>query len=275
MVNNQSYNSENWGQYPAERARMLALLREWPCAVVVISGDRHFSEMAQECRQLPPLPTSHRRVCAAFVILFRCSEENVVFEATTSGIDHARALPQLQFDCNPFRYAAAHVTRVSVEIRKLSTSALRGLALPQPLCAILLLTHHCRVAPFVTHITAALLTMDWVARRAHLSMLSPRSSPSDVRAVPDVTASFPLGARAASNFDESLRQRCSLPGGRGLQLHVPSLCGANALASLVLCCCAAVAVVVWGGAAAARAFLHTRAASKWQRRPFKDKRENL
>ena len=68
MVNNQSYNSENWGQYPAERARMLALLRAWPCAVVVISGDRHFSEMAQECRQLPPPhphlpPQSVRRFC--------------------------------------------------------------------------------------------------------------------------------------------------------------------------------------------------------------------
>lgn len=50
LVNNYSYDSENWGLYPAERARLLALLRSWPCAVVVISGDRHYSELALECR---------------------------------------------------------------------------------------------------------------------------------------------------------------------------------------------------------------------------------
>ena len=52
LVNNQSYDSEHWGLFPAERARMLALLRSWPCAVVVISGDRHYSEVAQDCRSL-------------------------------------------------------------------------------------------------------------------------------------------------------------------------------------------------------------------------------
>ena len=31
------------------------------------------------------------------------SEDAVVLEVTTSGIDKARAFPQLQFDCNPFR----------------------------------------------------------------------------------------------------------------------------------------------------------------------------
>ncbi len=54
LVNNQSYDSENWGLYPAERARLLALLRSWPCASLVISGDRHFSELAQECRLVAP-----------------------------------------------------------------------------------------------------------------------------------------------------------------------------------------------------------------------------
>jgi phosphodiesterase/alkaline phosphatase D-like protein len=49
-VNNQSYDSENWGLYPAERARLLQLLRSWPCAVLIVSGDRHYSELAQECR---------------------------------------------------------------------------------------------------------------------------------------------------------------------------------------------------------------------------------
>jgi hypothetical protein len=53
MVNNQSYGSENWGLYPAERDRLLALLRTWPCSVIVISGDRHYSELAQECRSRP------------------------------------------------------------------------------------------------------------------------------------------------------------------------------------------------------------------------------
>jgi alkaline phosphatase D len=52
IVNNQSYGSENWGLYPAERARLLALLRSWPCSVIVVSGDRHYSELAQECRSL-------------------------------------------------------------------------------------------------------------------------------------------------------------------------------------------------------------------------------
>lgn len=32
------------------------------------------------------------------------SESRVVLEVTTSGIDQSRALPQLQFDCNPFRF---------------------------------------------------------------------------------------------------------------------------------------------------------------------------
>lgn len=50
LVNNRSFDSENWGLYPAERARLLALLRSWPCAAFVISGDRHYSELAQECR---------------------------------------------------------------------------------------------------------------------------------------------------------------------------------------------------------------------------------
>jgi hypothetical protein len=38
-------------------------------------------------------------------MLHECSssEAPVVLEATTSGIDNARAFPQLQFDCNPFR----------------------------------------------------------------------------------------------------------------------------------------------------------------------------
>jgi hypothetical protein len=50
LVNNCSYESENWGLYPGERARILALLRSWPSAVAVISGDRHYSELALECR---------------------------------------------------------------------------------------------------------------------------------------------------------------------------------------------------------------------------------
>ena len=36
--------------YPSERERLLSLLRAWPCAVFVVSGDRHYSELAQECR---------------------------------------------------------------------------------------------------------------------------------------------------------------------------------------------------------------------------------
>ena len=40
-----------------------------------------------------------------FVDVCRRREGGVVLEVTTSGIDKARAFPQLQFDCNPFRFA--------------------------------------------------------------------------------------------------------------------------------------------------------------------------
>ena len=67
LVNNYSYNSENWGLYPAERARLLALLRSWPCAVAVISGDRHYSELALECRWWRVFPMQH--ACTFFIRL--------------------------------------------------------------------------------------------------------------------------------------------------------------------------------------------------------------
>jgi phosphodiesterase/alkaline phosphatase D-like protein len=54
VVNSHSFDSETWGLYPEERERLLTLLRGWPCAVVVVSGDRHYSEFALQCRQPPP-----------------------------------------------------------------------------------------------------------------------------------------------------------------------------------------------------------------------------
>lgn len=108
MVNNQSYDSENWGLYPSERERLLSLLRSWPCAVFVVSGDRHYSELAQECRWATAALIHCKSARAQlFVDACRRREGGVVLEVTTSGIDKARAFPQLQFDCNPFRFAAA------------------------------------------------------------------------------------------------------------------------------------------------------------------------
>jgi hypothetical protein len=135
-----------------------------------------------------------------------------------------------------------------------------------------------RVAPFVTEISAAVVTIDWAARRAHLSLISPRASfdsAADIHTVPDVFAAIPLGDRSSSQFHQSLRRRCAPDGARGLRLYVPEVCGANALASLVLCCCAAVAVVVTVGIVAVRALSLKNAESKWGRRPFKDRREDL
>jgi len=157
---------------------------------------------------------------------------------------------------------------------------LGGGTLPLPLCnptphAPPPPTHltHLRIAPFITHVSAAFITLDWSARRARVHMLAPATPASGVRQVPDVSATFPIGPRSSSAFDEALRWRCG--GGGGLRLHVPSVCGANAVASLVLCCSAAVVVLLWAAAAAARAVLRRHGGSRWQRRPFKDKRENL
>ena len=131
---------------------------------------------------------------------------------------------------------------------------------------------HCRTAPFVTHISAAVVSIDWLARRAHVALLSPSSSAADVAVVPDASVSFPVGARLASRFDDALRPRCAM--NRAWQ-HVPSVCGRAALASLVLCCCAAAVAVVWVGVAASRALLLKPKCTKWERRPYKDRHEKL
>lgn len=106
-------------------------------------------------------------------------------------------------------------------------------------------------------------------------LISPRASAADIHTMPDVFAAVPLGSRSSSQIDQSLRRRCALDGARGLRLYVPAVCGANALASLVLCCCAAVAVVVSVGVVAVRALSIKNGEAKWGRRPFKDRREDL
>ena len=122
------------------------------------------------------------------------------------------------------------------------------------------------------------MSVDWTARRAHVALISPLASAGggrDVRAVPDVSAAFPVGARATSRFDEALRLRCAMRGAGALQAHAPNVCGASALAALVMCCCAAAVAVVWVGAAAARAVFLKHGGTKWERRPFKDRHEKL
>jgi hypothetical protein len=139
-------------------------------------------------------------------------------------------------------------------------------------CSLLI---HRRVAPFVTEITAAVVRVDWSARRAHVSLLSPSASSNRVRAVPDATAFFHVGNRSTSQFDASLRWRCSLGAVAGLQLNVPAVCGVGALASLLLCFCAAVFAFIWIAAAAVRFVSLKHGGREWKRKPYKDRRENL
>ena len=140
------------------------------------------------------------------------------------------------------------------------------------MCSLLI---HRRVAPFVTEITAAVVRVDWSARRAHVSLLSPSASSNRVRAVPDASAFFQVGNRSTSQFDASLRWRCSLGAVAGLQLNVPAVCGVGALASLLLCFCAAVFAFIWVAAAAVRFASLKHGEREWKRKPYKDRRENL
>jgi hypothetical protein len=145
-------------------------------------------------------------------------------------------------------------------------------------CLLLRPSRTRRIAPFFTQVSAAVVSIDWTARRAHVALISPLASSGsgrDVGAVPDVSAAFPVGARATSRFDDALRQRCTMRGAGALQLHAPYVCGATALAALVMCCCAAAVAVVWVGVAAARTLFLKQGGTKWERRPFKDRHEKL
>lgn len=84
VINGRSFNSENWPQWPRAHARLYDLLnRETTLPVVVLSGDRHYGEIAVDCAAR--------------------ADAGGLVEVTSSGMTHNHLASWAIFDCNDHR----------------------------------------------------------------------------------------------------------------------------------------------------------------------------